>query len=44
MHGYLPKTAEEKFNKSLMRSPAVAILGPRQCGKSTMPKAVLQGY
>ena len=43
MHGYLPRTAEEKLNKSLMRFPAVAILGPRQCGKSTMAKAVLQG-
>jgi len=43
MHGYLPRIAEGKLNKSLKRSPAVAILGPRQCGKSTMAKAMLQG-
>ncbi len=43
MHGYLTRIAEEKLSNSLKRSPAVAILGPRQCGKSTMAKAILQG-
>ena len=43
MHGYIARIAEEKLNKALKRSPAVAILGPRQCGKSTMAKAVLEG-
>ncbi len=43
MHGYLKRVAEKELNNSLKRSPAVAILGPRQCGKSTMAKSILQG-
>ncbi len=41
MHGYVARRAEEKLNRALERSPAVAILGPRQCGKSTMVKMLL---
>ncbi|NOQ67255.1 MAG: AAA family ATPase [Desulfobacterales bacterium] len=44
MHGYLPRAAETEIIQSLSRSPAVAILGPRQCGKSTLAKALLQEY
>ncbi len=43
MHGYIPRTAENKIHRALGRSPAVAILGPRQCGKSTMAKTLLKG-
>jgi len=43
MHGYLTRLAEKELTNSLTRSPAVAILGPRQCGKSTMAKSILQG-
>ena len=42
MHGYVPRAAEVEIIQSLARSPAVAILGPRQCGKSTLAKALLQ--
>jgi predicted AAA+ superfamily ATPase len=35
MHGYIPRFAENEISGALSRSPAVAILGPRQCGKST---------
>ena len=42
MHGYVPRAAEAEIIQSLARSPAVAILGPRQCGKSTLAKALLQ--
>lgn len=41
MHGYIPRTAEKKILRTLTRSPAVAILGPRQCGKSTLAKRVI---
>jgi predicted AAA+ superfamily ATPase len=33
---------EEKINRSLSRSPATAILGPRQCGKSTTARMMLK--
>jgi len=36
MHGYVPRLAENALTRALGRSPAVAILGPRQCGKSTL--------
>jgi uncharacterized protein len=41
MHGYVSRLAEKKLERFLGRSPAVAILGPRQCGKSTLAKAYL---
>jgi uncharacterized protein len=42
MHGYIHRLIENKINGALSRSPAVAILGPRQCGKSTTAKLMLQ--
>ncbi len=42
MHGYIQRLAEEKIKRALLRSPAVAILGPRQCGKSTTAKFLLE--
>lgn len=42
MHGYVVRAAEEKVQRALSRSPVVAILGPRQCGKSTMAKTLLK--
>ena len=43
MHGYLPRLAESALDRALGRSPAVAILGPRQCGKSTLAREFLKG-
>jgi predicted AAA+ superfamily ATPase len=43
MHGYLPRMAETQVMKGLRRFPAVAILGPRQCGKSTLARHALAG-
>ncbi len=43
MHGYIPRIAEIKLHRALSRSPAVAILGPRQSGKSTTAKMLLKG-
>jgi predicted AAA+ superfamily ATPase len=42
MHEYIPRFAEKVLARALTRSPAVAILGPRQCGKSTLAKAFLK--
>ena len=43
MHGYISRFAETEISSALSRSPAVAILGPRQCGKSTTAKMMLRG-
>ena len=42
MHGYIQRIIEKELRRSLTRSPAVAILGPRQCGKSTTAKMLLR--
>ena len=42
MHGYINRFIEKGLNRSLACSPAVAILGPRQCGKSTTAKLLLK--
>ncbi len=35
---YIPRLAEHALKRALARSPAAVILGPRQCGKSTLAK------
>jgi len=42
MHGYIPRISEKVLTRALTRSPVVAILGPRQCGKSTLAKEFLK--
>ncbi len=42
MHGYITRLIEEQIHRSLSRSPATAILGPRQCGKSTTARRMLK--
>ncbi len=42
MHGYIQRFAEQEISGALSRSPAVAILGPRQCGKSTTARMLLK--
>ncbi len=42
MHGYVPRRAEATLTAALARSPVVAILGARQCGKSTLARQYLQ--
>lgn len=42
MHGYIHRLIESEILKALARSPAVAILGPRQCGKSTTAKELIK--
>ena len=42
MQKYVKRRAEAKLNEYLKIFPAVAVLGPRQCGKSTMIKQLVQ--
>lgn len=42
MHGdYIERKQQEAVLKALKRAPVVCILGPRQCGKSTLAKTLL---
>ena len=41
MHGYIERSLEKELRKKLTNSPVVAILGPRQCGKTTLAKKVI---
>jgi len=41
MHGYIKRLLEEKLKTKLKNSPVVAILGPRQCGKTTLAKELI---
>ncbi|MFM7752772.1 MAG: AAA family ATPase, partial [Cyanobium sp.] len=41
MHGYLPRQARLALSKALNRVPAALLLGPRQCGKSTLARQLL---
>ena len=38
---YIPRTAEKQINDALNQFPVTAIIGPRQCGKSTLAKKIL---
>lgn len=42
MRGYIPRFIEKNLKRTLDRSPVVAILGPRQCGKTTTAKLLLK--
>ena len=41
MQGYIPRLITEGIKQKLENIPAVLILGPRQCGKSTLAKAII---
>jgi len=40
---YIPRLLESEIRECLQDFPAVALLGPRQCGKSTLAKALIAG-
>ncbi len=42
MHAYITRIAEKALAKALNRSPVTVILGPRQCGKSTLAREFLR--
>jgi len=43
MHKIINRIAETEINDRLSYFPVVALLGPRQCGKSTLAKKILNG-
>ncbi|MEX0770183.1 MAG: ATP-binding protein [Balneolaceae bacterium] len=42
MKSYYPRILEETVRKSLTQNPVTAVLGPRQCGKSTLVKKITE--
>lgn len=42
MHGYIHRQAESAVLRDLRESPAVALLGPRQCGKTTLAHEIVR--
>ena len=41
---YLSRIIEESVRASLANNPVVALTGPRQCGKSTLAKQLMNGF
>lgn len=41
---YIPRSLENDVHRGLEEFPAVAVLGPRQCGKSTLAKHVIESF
>jgi len=44
MQTYIPRQIQSQIKEYLIDFPVVAILGPRQCGKSTLARAMVQKY
>lgn len=44
MQTYLVRAAESEIERRLGSSPAVAVLGPRQCGKSTLARQLVRRH
>ncbi len=42
MTGLLPRNLAVEINKRLQNNPVVAILGPRQCGKTTLARQIVK--
>jgi predicted AAA+ superfamily ATPase len=42
MAGLLPRNLAVEINKRLQNNPVVAILGPRQCGKTTLARQIVK--
>jgi hypothetical protein len=44
MQNYIDRILTESVKQRLKSMPAAAILGPRQCGKSTLAKKIIEGF
>jgi len=42
MQDYIPRDITEKVNRKLRSAPATALLGPRQCGKTTLALSLIE--
>ena len=40
-HDLIPRVAQEQITAALARSPVVALVGPRQCGKTTLARQLV---
>jgi uncharacterized protein len=43
MQRYIERSAAVKIRQSIEQNPVTALIGPRQCGKSTLARYILQG-
>ena len=43
MHGYVTRFLEQRLKQRLVQIPAISLLGPRQCGKSTVARHLVSG-
>ena len=43
MQRYINRNATQEIQQSLSHNPVTALIGPRQCGKSTLARHVLSG-
>ena len=41
-HPFIPRSLEKPLRKQLSSFPVVALIGPRQCGKSTLAKKIIR--
>lgn len=44
MESYIPRSSRDRLRELLRAFPAVQVLGPRQCGKSTFARRTLPGW
>lgn len=44
MHAYIPRRIESELLEALGDFPVVALLGPRQCGKSTLASKIAESF
>lgn len=44
MRGLIPRNLASEINKRLQHNPVVAILGPRQCGKTTLALQIVKPF
>lgn len=44
LHGYVARSIEPIARERLANNPALALLGPRQCGKSTLARHLLKDF
>jgi hypothetical protein len=44
MQRYIDRHADKELQQSLLNNPVTALIGPRQCGKSTLARHVLEGH
>lgn len=44
MQKYIPRFLTQKISRKLQQNPAVAVIGPRQCGKTTLAKAIISNF